>query len=82
MMGTMASGILGELDRLQAESGREKVRDVIVVTLVSGCSSLLSPLHHGQVRAYRLHARPVFDITGISCRTICQLTVRRDGLQR
>lgn len=37
MMGTMASGILGELDRLQAESGREKVRDVIVVTLVSDC---------------------------------------------
>lgn len=35
MMGTMASGILGELDRLQKEGGREKVRDVIVVALVS-----------------------------------------------
>lgn len=39
----MASGILGELDRLQAEGGREKVRDVIVVTLVSDCLVCFSP---------------------------------------
>lgn len=50
MMGTMASGILGELDRLQAESRRERVRDVIVVTLVSERLPRLRPFR-GQIYA-------------------------------
>jgi hypothetical protein len=34
-MEPMASGLIGEFRRLEAESGRRRTRDVIVATLVS-----------------------------------------------
>lgn len=72
MMGTMASGILGELDRLQAEGRREKVRDVIVITLVSDRPPCFSPRGPpGAIKAVNFRKG---EAVGVGCSS--QLTTR------